>query len=535
MIACLRLSTKPIRCTLLAIAWMLLCSSTYGAKVYFNHAYPSVDGTAYTVSTSSITIGPRISGTSITFSSADPALTVWPANGNNEAGTLSYVDPSTGAVTNISGIISRQEKDGSTTRAFYFVTNTVATNNAYLLVLANSSAEGYYSGLAKPASIGTSSDPVGDDLNDYLNSQASLPLISVSNTNATVTEDSANPLYAVFQVNLSRAASGNVTFTPKLFSGTATVASGSTPAVGDDVYASSTIEQSADGSSWSTASGGVTIPTGSTSVRLRVRIVGDLSIESDETFNLWTQVLTTSANVPNNGGAFATGTILNDDVPDTTPPTIAVTSSVGSLKAGETATITFTLSESSADFVAGDVTVSGGTLSNFAGSGATYTATFTPTTNSTTNGVISVASTRFSDAAGNFNADGADANNTVTVTVNTVRPTIAVTSSVGSLKAGETATITFTLSETATDFALADVTATGGTLSSFAGSGTSYTATFTPTANSTTSGVISVASGTFSNAAGNFNADGADANNTVTLTVNTVRPTIAVTSSVGSL
>ncbi|MFM8334869.1 MAG: Ig-like domain-containing protein, partial [Opitutaceae bacterium] len=226
---------------------------------------------------------------------------------------------------------------------------------------------------------------------------------------------------------------------------------------------------------------------------------------------------------------------MNDDVPDTTPPTIAVTSSVGSLKAGETATITFTLSESSADFVSGDVTVSGGTLSNFAGSGTSYTATFTPTANSTTNGVISVASSKFSDAAGNFNADGADANNTVTLTVNTVRPTIAVTSSVATLKAGETATITFTLSQSATDFVVGDVTVSGGTLSGFAGSGTSYTATFTPTANSTTSGVISVADTKFSNAAGNFNADGADANNTVTLTVNTVRPTIAVVSDKASL
>ncbi|NDB19209.1 MAG: TRAP transporter large permease subunit, partial [Actinobacteria bacterium] len=63
-----------------------------------------------------------------------------------------------------------------------------------------------------------------------------------------------------------------------------------------------------------------------------------------------------------------------------------------------------------------------------------------------------------------FNADGADANNTVTVTVNTVRPTIAVSSDKSTLIVAETATITFTLSETATDFVLTDITATGGTL-----------------------------------------------------------------------
>ena len=213
---------------------------------------------------------------------------------------------------------------------------------------------------------------------------------------------------------------------------------------------------------------------------------------------------------------------------DTVAPTIAISSNVSTLKAGETATITFTLSEASTNFTADDVTATGGTLSNFSGSGTSYTATFTPTADSTTNGVISVASSTFSDAAGNNNSDGADANNTVTLTVDTIQPSIAISSNVSSLKAGETATITFTLSEASTNFAVGDVTVSGGTLSGFSGSGTAYTATFTPTANSTANGVISVASSTFSDAAGNTNNDGGDANNTVTLTVDTLAPTAAV-------
>jgi len=212
---------------------------------------------------------------------------------------------------------------------------------------------------------------------------------------------------------------------------------------------------------------------------------------------------------------------------DTTAPTIAITSSNSSLSASQTATITFTLSESSSNFAVGDVTVSGGTLSNFSGSGTTYTALFTPTANSTTSGVVRVASSVFSDAAGNLNADGSDANNTVTMTVNTVAdttaPTVAVSSSATSLSASQTATITFTLSESSSNFAVGDVTASGGTLSNFSGSGTTYTALFTPTANSTTSGVVSIGNGVFSDAAGNVNADGSDANNTVTMSVNTVQ------------
>jgi serralysin len=105
---------------------------------------------------------------------------------------------------------------------------------------------------------------------------------------------------------------------------------------------------------------------------------------------------------------------------DVTAPTIGIITSDSALTVGETATITFTLSESSSDFVEGDISVSGGTLSSFSGSGRNYTATFTPTSSSTTNGVVSVASNKFSDAAVNFNTDGSDTNNRVTMTVNTV-------------------------------------------------------------------------------------------------------------------
>ncbi|MDA7501463.1 Ig-like domain-containing protein [bacterium] len=100
-------------------------------------------------------------------------------------------------------------------------------------------------------------------------------------------------------------------------------------------------------------------------------------------------------------------------------PTIAISSDVSALKVGETATLTFTLSESSSDFEASDITVSGGALSSFSGSGSTYTATFTPTADSTTNGVISVASNKFSSDFGYSNTDGSDSDNTVTLSVDT--------------------------------------------------------------------------------------------------------------------
>ena len=237
-------------------------------------------------------------------------------------------------------------------------------------------------------------------------------------------------------------------------------------------------------------------------------------------------------------GADANNTVtikVNTLASDTTPPTIAVSSNRFTVSAGQTANVTFTLSKSSNDFALGDIYASGGTLTNFTGTGSTYTATFTPTANSTTNGLVNVASNKFSDAAGNFNVDGAEANNTVTMTVDTIRPTIAVASDKGNLRAGQAATLTFALSEPSTDFGVSDIAFSGGGLSNFTGVGASYTATFTPNLNSTANGVVSVASNNFSDAAGNFNVDGAEVNNTVTMTVDTVPPTIAVTSSKLSL
>ncbi|MGR5150252.1 Ig-like domain-containing protein, partial [Photobacterium alginatilyticum] len=64
---------------------------------------------------------------------------------------------------------------------------------------------------------------------------------------------------------------------------------------------------------------------------------------------------------------------------DSTKPTATI-ASTSAADVNGAFTVSFTLSESSSDFVSTDVTVSGGTLSNFSGSGTSYSATVTPTT-----------------------------------------------------------------------------------------------------------------------------------------------------------
>ena len=83
----------------------------------------------------------------------------------------------------------------------------------------------------------------------------------------------------------------------------------------------------------------------------------------------------------------------------------------------------------------------------------------------------------------------------------TCNPTMTITAaevSDGGTSYDSTLSLTFTSSESTTDFAAGDVVVSGGTLSNFSGSGTTYTATFTPSALGATT--IDVAGGTFTNA-----------------------------------
>jgi hypothetical protein len=135
-------------------------------------------------------------------------------------------------------------------------------------------------------------------------------------------------------------------------------------------------------------------------------------------------------------------------------------------------------------------------------------------------GVLTV---KTADLAGNLSL----ASTGVTLGIDYAAPTIALTSSRSALLTGQTATITATLSEATSDFAVGDITVAGGAVSSFAGSGTSYTFTFTPTANSTTSMSISVQAGSFADAFGNTNS----ASNTLGATVDTAAPSVTSVSS----
>ncbi|MFO0007564.1 MAG: Ig-like domain-containing protein, partial [bacterium] len=78
------------------------------------------------------------------------------------------------------------------------------------------------------------------------------------------------------------------------------------------------------------------------------------------------------------------------------------------------------------------------------------------------------------------------------------------------MKAGQTATITFTFSEAPVGFSPVDITTMGGGITGLTASADPkiYTALFTPTANSSGSASITVAAGSYTDAAGNAGGAG---------------------------
>src|SRR5690606_6718344 len=86
---------------------------------------------------------------------------------------------------------------------------------------------------------------------------------------------------------------------------------------------------------------------------------------------------------------------------DNLSPTVSITSTESSPTINDPIPVTIIFDEAVTGFVISDITVSNGTLSNFSGSGTTYTVDVTPTANGTV--TVDVNAGVAIDAAGNTN------------------------------------------------------------------------------------------------------------------------------------
>ena len=215
------------------------------------------------------------------------------------------------------------------------------------------------------------------------------------------------------------------------------------------------------------------------------------------------------------------------DAPVAVPvtPTLTITSNQPSVKKGETLLISFNFSDDpGGSFVNGDIATAGGTLGPISGSGLTRTAIFTPTPGLPSGQAsITVAAWLYDDGQGNYGAAG----QAPVLKIDTLAPTLAITSSKNVLAQGTTSLINFAFSEDpGSSFVDTDVVTLGGTLGPISGSGLRRTAVFTPALDFEGMASVKVPFGRYLDAAGNAGAAG----KTPALRIDTVAPTLTITS-----
>ena len=201
---------------------------------------------------------------------------------------------------------------------------------------------------------------------------------------------------------------------------------------------------------------------------------------------------------------------------DLTRPEVEITSeATGAVSGAFEVTITF--SEAVTGLGQSEITVTNGTVSSFSGSGTSYTVEITPSANGAV--TVEIAADVAEDAAGNGNR----AVEPFAIEVDLTRPEVEITSeATGAVSGAFEVTITF--SEAVTGLGQSEITVTNGTVSSFSGSGTSYTVEITPSANGAVT--VEIAADVAEDAAGNGNR----AVEPFAIEVDLTRPEVEITS-----
>ena len=204
---------------------------------------------------------------------------------------------------------------------------------------------------------------------------------------------------------------------------------------------------------------------------------------------------------------------------DGTSPTVNITSTASGPTNVSPVPITITFDEPVTGFVAGDLTLGGGTSSNFSGTGTTYTFDFIPAGDGTL--TVDIGGNAALDAAGNGNTAATQ----FSILFDGAGPTANITSTAGTSTNVSPVPITVTFDEPVTGFVVGDLVLGGGTSSNFSGTGTTYTFDFTPTGDGTLT--VDLGSNVALDAAGNGNS----AATQFSIDFDTKSPTVVISSS----
>jgi uncharacterized repeat protein (TIGR02059 family) len=234
-------------------------------------------------------------------------------------------------------------------------------------------------------------------------------------------------------------------------------------------------------------------------------------------------------------------TIVTNNTPDTTAPTVTINQAGAQGDPTNSGTINFTVifSEAVTGFTGADVVLTGtadlsSAVATVTGGPSSYNVEVSGVTGNGTV-IASVAAGGAHDAASNTSAASTSTDNTVTL--DTTTPTVTINQASGQADATNSGTINYTVvfSESVTGFTEADVAVTGtaglgGITKTVTGSGTTYNVEVSGvTGNGTV--IASVASGAADDAVGNTSIASTSTDNTVTL--DTTAPTVTINQASG--
>ncbi|WP_435745331.1 Ig-like domain-containing protein [Nocardioides sp. SYSU DS0663] len=202
---------------------------------------------------------------------------------------------------------------------------------------------------------------------------------------------------------------------------------------------------------------------------------------------------------------------------DTTRPTVTLSAPAGPHRAAFEVSIK--ADEPITGLALADLVIDNGTASDLTGSGTDWTVTVTPAADGTV--TVNLPAGALTDVAGNTN----DASATLTRAVDLTRPTVDLSAPAGFVRGAFDVTLTF--SEPVTGLTAADLAVDNATVASVSGTGATWTATLTPTADGTVT--VDLPAGTVTDAAGNANHASAALSRAVDLT----RPTVVLTAPAG--
>ena len=185
-------------------------------------------------------------------------------------------------------------------------------------------------------------------------------------------------------------------------------------------------------------------------------------------------------------------------ISDTSDPSVQLSTSAGTPTNLQAIPFQAVFSESVNDFIETDITVTNGTVSNFQGSGTTYTFDVTPTADGDV--TVSIAAGVAQDSGGNGNT----AATPITRVSDRTAPTVTVATSEPDPTSNNPMQFSVTFSEIVTGFTAGDILVQNGAVTNFQGSGTSYTFGVVPSGNNVAVSV-SVPAGAAEDAATNGN------------------------------